>query len=105
MSQKDNKILLADFIEQVVREIELRHQNAMKGTTPPSFKVEKLELEIKVDVKTSKEGKIEFPVLSFLNLGGKKEKSGSSAHTVKITLTPASGIIAARVKVNPKIKA
>lgn len=80
-------IPLAETLQTLRRELQVAQlQSAGEGIL---FKMDKVELELKVAIarRTKGQGGIEFFVVK---AGGEVEKSGETTHTVKLTLTPVS---------------
>ena len=91
------KIPLAHMIQQLRAEL-IKAQWQSKGE-PIAFKAEKVELELKIAITKTAEGKggIEFWVI---NAGGSYEKSSATTHTFKLTLKPIDAATGGDVDLN-----
>lgn len=84
-SDSNQDVPLAEMIKTLRSELQSAQSDA--SATDLRFKIEKVDLELKVAVtgKGTADAGVKFWVV---NAGGKFEKAGETAHTFRLTLTP-----------------
>ncbi len=79
-----NEITLQNLIEKVKTEL------LAPASAPgyPVFFIEKVEIELQVNVSSQANGEIGISVLDYAKAGAGASKSQEKSHTIKVTLTP-----------------
>ncbi len=82
-----NEIGIQDLIYQVKNELLTINRREILRDPDPLFVIDKIELEISVNVSQSKEGGIKITVLSFAEASSKQSREFSHGHVVKVSLS------------------
>ncbi len=83
-----NEIGLQDLIYQVKREL-LAPNPRERGKDPyPLFFIDKIDLEISVNISRANGGHVKFSILDFAEIGGSKAINRERGHVVKVSLSP-----------------
>ena len=83
-----SEIGLQDLIYQVKQELLAPNPKERARDPYPLFFIDKIELEISVNISQSKGGSIKLSVLDFAEIGGSKSIERERGHVVKVSLSP-----------------
>ncbi len=83
-----SEIGLQDLIYQVKHELMSPNAKERARDPYPLFFIEKIELEISVNVTHTSGGGIKLTVLDFAEIGGTKSVDRERGHVVKVSLSP-----------------
>ena len=83
-----SEIGLQDLIYQVKRELLAPNARERARDPNPLFFIDKIELEISVNISQSKSGGIKFTILDFAEIGGNKTIERERGHVVNVSLSP-----------------
>ena len=82
-----SEIGLQELIYQVKRELLAPNPQERSRDPDPLFVIEKIDLEISVNVSKVKGGEIKLTVLDFATFGGSVSSGTNRGHVVKVSLT------------------
>lgn len=101
-----SEIGLQDLIYQVKRELLAPNAQERARDPNPLFFIDKIELEISVNISQSSGGSIKFTVLDFAEFGGSKTTERERGHVVKVSLSPLHSreVILEQVLKDPKVQ-
>lgn len=83
-----SKIGLQDLIYQVKQELLAPNAQERARDPHPLFLIDKIELEISVNISQTSGGGIKLTVLDFAEIGGSKTIERERGHVVKVSLSP-----------------
>jgi hypothetical protein len=82
-----SEIGLQDLIYQVKRELLATNRQELARDPYPLFVIDKIDLEISVNVSKSRQDGIKLTVLNFAEIGSSRADQTSRGHVVKISLS------------------
>lgn len=83
-----SEIDLQDLIYQVKKDLLMPNPKETRQDPYPLFIVDKIELEISVNITKSNAGGVKLTVLNLADVSGSKTHETSQGHVVKVSLSP-----------------
>jgi hypothetical protein len=101
-----SEIGLQDLIYQVKQELLAPNAKERARDPYPLFFIDKIELEISVNISHSSSGGIKLTVLDFAEIGGSKTIERERGHVVKVSLSPLESreVILEQALRDPKVR-